>query len=144
MHTDEPTETGQLHAILDKVISTWNSAASRWKTHELGAIYTENACLLGGRPGHFVGRSEITQYFASYEGVILCGAIRCMDQVLSMAGSQHVIAQGHVHMSFELGTGNSTSSVLRSTLILIMEGGEWRISHHHFSPIPQEPPLGNN
>lgn len=128
--------------VLNELLAAWSRAATPWNATELGSLYSEDACLFGGRPGHSIGRAEITRYFACYDGVILSASIKPLDQEFSAPEPHLVIAQGHVEFAFLLGTGNRTKSLLRSTLILKREGGRWRISHHHFSPIPETPPLG--
>ena len=119
---------------LQSLLERWSQAASPWDASALGACYTVDAALHGGRPGHSLGRQAITAYFASYDGVIRSGAVTALDQE---------VAQGHVCMAFVLGDGRETVSVLRSTLVLREQDGEWLIWRHHFSPVPEAPPLGN-
>lgn len=136
-HQQDPAATA-----LDAMLTAWCLGASPWDAEQLGSLYTEHACLFGGRPGHSRGQAEITEYFASYDGVIVSGSIRPLDQEVSELDARTLVAQGHVEFTFHLATGNRTTSVLRSTLILSHKDGVWRISHHHFSPIPEAPPLG--
>ncbi|EKT4468589.1 MULTISPECIES: YybH family protein [Pseudomonas] len=129
---------------LEQLLERWSAAAFSWNATALGACYTSDAGLLGGRPGHSVGRPAIVAYFASYDGVIRSGTVQALDQEVSQPAADVVIAQGHVRMSFVLEDGRETVSQLRSTLVLRLEAGEWKIWRHHFSPIPEAPPLGDN
>lgn len=132
-----------LRHALAEVLAAWNAAAQRWDAAALGATYAQAGCLFGGRPGHSVGRAAITEYFASYDGVILSGVVHARDQHVVALAPGIVLAQGYVEMSFVLAPEQKTSSVLRSTLTLVQEAGEWKILQHHFSPTPAAPPLGD-
>lgn len=132
-----------LRDALPQVLAAWNAAAQRWDAAALGRTYAEAGCLFGGRPGHSIGRAAITEYFASYDGVILSGVIDARDQHVVSLAPGIVLAQGYVEMSFVLAPEQKTSSVLRSTLTLVQEAGEWKILQHHFSPTPAAPPLGD-
>jgi uncharacterized protein (TIGR02246 family) len=128
---------------LQSLLQRWSQAASPWDASALGACYTVDAALHGGRPGHSLGRQAITAYFASYDGVIRSGAVTALDQEVAQPCEGVQVAQGHVCMAFILGDGRETVSVLRSTLVLREQDGEWLIWRHHFSPIPEAPPLGD-
>jgi ketosteroid isomerase-like protein len=129
-------------AVLNETLTGWSKAAADWDARKLGTLYCEDACLFGGRPGHSNGRAEIIRYFAGYENIILSASIKPLDQEVFPLDQRLVIAQGYVEFEFVLGNGNTTKSLLRSTLILKKEKDQWKISHHHFSSIPTTPPLG--
>lgn len=131
-------------AALDQVLADWNQAGGRWDAEALAATYTEDGLLFGGRPGHFVGRSAIQAYFASYDGVILAGTMQMSETVMRELGAGCVLAQGMVHFAFTLAGHEQTRSTLRATLVLSREHDRWRILDHHFSPTPTAPPLGNS
>ncbi|HDS1695146.1 SgcJ/EcaC family oxidoreductase [Pseudomonas putida] len=128
--------------LLEQMLERWSAAAATWDANALGACYTADAGLLGGRPGHSLGRGAIVAYFASYDGVIRSGAVQALDQEVSQPADGLLLAQGHVNMSFVLSDGRETTSLLRSTLVLRLEDGAWKIWRHHFSPVPEAPPLG--
>lgn len=132
------------HAALTQVVADWNRAGAGWDAVAIAAVYTEDALLFGGRPGHSVGREAIRGYFASYEGVILAGAMQMRETVLRMPGADCVLAQGMVDFSFTLAAGQQTRSALRATLMLLRQSDRWRILEHHFSTIPEAPPLGQD
>lgn len=129
-------------AALDQVVADWNHAGSTWNAAALAATYTGDGLLFGGRPGHFVGRAAIEGYFASYDGVILAGAMRMSGTELRVLAESCVLAQGTVDFAFTLAGGEQTRSTLRATLVLRREAGRWLIADHHFSPTPAAPPLG--
>lgn len=128
---------------LQSLLGKWSQAAATWDATALGACYTDDAALHGGRPGHSLGRQAITAYFASYDGVIRSGSVTALDQEVAAPCEGLLVAQGHVRMLFVLANGSETGSVLRSTLVLREQDGQWRIWRHHFSPIPDAPPLGD-
>jgi len=130
-------------AALAQVLADWNQAGARWSAGALAATYTEDGLLFGGRPGHCVGREAIRGYFASYDGVILSGAMALSETVLRSLGEGCVLAQGMVDFAFTLAGGQRTRSTLRATLVLRREADRWRIADHHFSTIPAAPPLGD-
>jgi ketosteroid isomerase-like protein len=134
-----------IHAltVLNETLAGWSEAAAHWNATKLGALYCEDACLFGGRPGHSTGRAEIIRYFASYENIILSASIKPLDQEVFPLDQRLVIAQGYVEFEFVLGNGNTTKSLLRSTLVLKQEQDQWKISLHHFSAIPTAPSLGD-
>lgn len=131
------------HAALSQVVADWNRSGAMWDAQALAAVYTEDGLLFGGRPGHAVGREAIREYFASYDGVILAGAMEMSDTVLRTLDSACVLAQGMVHFAFTLAGGAQTRSTLRATLVLQQQPDRWRILDHHFSSMPAAPPLGN-
>ncbi|MGH6625684.1 MAG: YybH family protein [Burkholderiaceae bacterium] len=131
-------------AALDQVVADWNRAGATWDAAAIAAVYTEDGLLFGGRPGHSMGRGAIHGYFASYDGVILAGAMEMSETVLRTLGIDCVLAQGMVHFAFTLAGGEQTRSTLRATLVLKQEPDRWRILDHHFSTIPATPPLGKD
>lgn len=135
-----------IHAltVLNETLTGWSKAAAQWHARELGALYCEDACLFGGRPGHSTGRAEIIRYFAGYENIILSASIKPLDQQVSPLDQHLIVAQGYVEFEFVLGSGSTTKSLLRSTLVLKKEQDQWKISHHHFSSTPDAPPLGDH
>lgn len=130
-------------APLQQLVARWNEAAQRWDASALAHCYTSDATLFGGRPGHSVGQDSVQAYFSSYAGVIRCCTIALLDQEVTQPGPELVIAQGHVDLRFVLQDGRQTTSLLRSTLILRFEDAAWKIWRHHFSPVPDAPPLGD-
>ena len=138
------TNLPDARAALDQVVADWNRAGSTWNATGLAATYAEDGLLFGGRPGHAVGRAAIEGYFASYDGVILAGAMQMKDTEFRLLASDCVLAQGMVDFAFTLAGDEKTCSTLRATLVLRREADRWRIVDHHFSTIPAAPPLGRD
>jgi uncharacterized protein (TIGR02246 family) len=129
---------------IDDVESAWNEAALVWDPEALAAVYADDAMLFGGRPGHAIGAVAIRDYFASYVGVILAGTMRLVDQQILPLAPGVFLAQGFVDFGFVLAGNQSTKSFLRTTLVVVLQDGRWRIRQHHFSPTPAAPPLGQS
>ena len=142
--TDNSARHGQNEGrkALASAEAAWNAAARPWNAAALAAVYTADAMLFGGRPGHSIGAAAIRNYFASYDGVILSGSMELLDQQIAPLATGVVLAQGFVDFSFDLAGNQSTKSHLRTTLILVQHEGQWRIRQHHFSATPTSPPLG--
>nr|WP_314482101.1 SgcJ/EcaC family oxidoreductase [uncultured Pseudomonas sp.] len=128
-------------AALSAIESDWNRAASRWDSSALAAVYTSNALFFGGRPGHYMGREAIREYFASYEGTLRSGSIALSELAVISLATGCVLAQGFADFMFELADGEITRSRLRGTLVLQEQDGTWMIRQHHFSTSPLVPPL---
>ncbi len=124
------------------IVAAWNAAAQPWTPDRLSAIYTSDAMLFGGRPGHSVGAQGIADYFASYDGIIERASLDLTDQEIRVLSGDTFLAQGFCDFDFILAGDVETRSRLRTTLLIKNEGG-WKILSHHFSPVPAAPPLGN-
>ena len=138
------TQLPDARAALDQVVADWNRAGSTWNATGLAATYADDGLLFGGRPGHAVGRASIQGYFASYDGVILAGAMQMHETEFRTLADDCVLAQGMVDFTFTLTGDEQTRSTLRATLVLRREADRWRIVDHHFSTIPAAPPLGKD
>jgi uncharacterized protein (TIGR02246 family) len=132
----------EAHAALAAVQRAWNAGGNAWNADALAEVYTHDALFFGGRPGHFVGRAAVRDYFASYAGVIESGTMDLVEQELVELCPGCLLAQGYADFSFVLSGNQATHSRLRTTLVIVREGQGWRIRQHHFSPTPAVPPLG--
>ncbi|QBQ98774.1 YybH family protein [Paraburkholderia pallida] len=128
-------------AALATVQAAWNAAAHRWNAEMLTAVYTDDALFFGGRPGHSVGAGAIRDYFASYEGVIESAALELVEQHFSRLADDCFLAQGYGEFSFVLSGGQLSRSRLRTTLVVALQQGQWKIRQHHFSTTPESPPI---
>lgn len=133
-----------VQTALDEVCADWNRAGANWDADGLAALYCEDGLLFGGRPGHYVGRASIRDYFVTYEGAILAGSMTLSETALRPLGGDCVLAQGVACFAFKLADQAQTRSTLRATLVLRREMGRWRILAHHFSAEPVVPPLGRD
>ncbi|MFB9123489.1 SgcJ/EcaC family oxidoreductase [Paraburkholderia dipogonis] len=123
------------------VQAAWNAGARHWNADALAAVYTADALFFGGRPGQSVGTGAIREYFASYEGVIDSATLELVEQQIVRLGTQCFLAQGYGEFSFTLSGGRMSRSRLRTTLVIALQDGEWRIRQHHFSAEPESPPI---
>src|SRR3979409_133288 len=87
-------------AVLSLIENQWNEAARNWSPEAFTAIYTDDALFFGGRPGFFVGRERIEQYYRSYVGVVSSAALKYSDQSFIELAPGTVLAQGFAHFSF--------------------------------------------
>lgn len=131
-----------LQAILTTMASRWSVAARDWDAAALAALYTDDALLFGGRPEHSTGGAGIRAYFASYEGVILSASLTLEEQHIQPIDARAFLARGYGEFTFTLAGNRQTISRMRTTWLLVDDGG-WRIRTHHFSPLPAAPPLGD-
>jgi uncharacterized protein (TIGR02246 family) len=133
--------TGDAATALAAVEAKWNEAAARWNAGKLTSVYARDALFFGGRPGHSVGASDIHKYFASYEGVIASATLALVEQQFIWLAQDCFLAQGYGEFTFTLGDGALSHSRLRTTLIVALQNGEWKIRQHHFSTTPESPPI---
>lgn len=129
--------------VLDHILQAWNREAAQWASQQLSSLYTPDAVFFGGRPGHSVGAAGIKSYFDSYHGVIVSAKLKLLEQHLLSLSDDCIMAQGFGEFDFVLAGNKSTTSILRTTLVICREGGGWKIRAHHFSTIPTTPPLGD-
>lgn len=128
--------------VLRAIESAWNEGGKTWDAARLTSNYTADAFFFGGRTDHAMGADAILAYFVSYRGIIESCTMDLVDQHVVQIAPGCILAQGFVNFSFVLNGRGSTSSRLRTTLTFVETSTGWRIRQHHFSPIPQEPPLG--
>jgi uncharacterized protein (TIGR02246 family) len=133
--------TDPADAALAQIQAAWNAAARRWSPAALTAVYTDDALFFGGRPGHSVGAAAIHAYFASYEGVIESATLELVEQQYLRLADNSFVAQGYGEFAFVLSGGKPSGSRLRTTLIVVLQEGEWKIWQHHFSTTPEVPPI---
>lgn len=125
------------------VALAWSKAAAGWDAQALADLYSTDALLFGGRADHAIGHAAIRTYFESYDGVIASASLDLLDHEVLPAGPETVLAQGFCEFAFTLAGDRHTRSRLRFSWLLDHAGGEPRIRAHHFSPVPEAPPLGD-
>jgi uncharacterized protein (TIGR02246 family) len=138
--TDSP-EMSEGESALRTVERDWNTAAQHWDAESLMALYTDDALFYGGRPGHAVGQARVREYFDSYVGTLASARLALVDQELRKLSEGVYLAQGYARFDFGLTAGGVSSTLLRSTLVLMHRQEGWRIAQHHFSVAPSEPPI---
>ncbi|SCX72535.1 SgcJ/EcaC family oxidoreductase [Variovorax sp. EL159] len=130
-----------INQALETTQRSWNAAASEWDADALAALYTEDAVLFGGLPGQSIGREAVRGYFGSYTGVLASTSLTLFDQVLMELGPELYFAQGYCRFEFMHVSGKRSSTVMRTTWVLVQHDGNWRIRLHHFSTTPERPPI---
>jgi uncharacterized protein (TIGR02246 family) len=126
---------------LARVENAWSAAALQWNADAFAALYTDDALFFGGRPAHSIGREAIRAYFASYEGVIESAALELEEQHIMTLAADCFVAQGYGVLSSRFPGDIHSRSRLRTTWVIASCGGEWRIRQHHFSGLPEKPPI---
>lgn len=129
------------HAVLAQIQDEWNAAACPWNADALTAAYSNDALFFGGRPGHSVGAGAIHEYFASYMGVIESATLELVEQQVIHLAQDCLLAQGYGEFAFVLSGGRTSRSRLRTTLVIALHDGKWKIRQHHFSTTPESPPI---
>jgi ketosteroid isomerase-like protein len=128
-------------AALALIERRWNEAGQKWSLDAFASIYTEDALFFGGRPGLFAGIDQIKEYYRSYVGVVISAAIKYRDQNFIELAPGMLLAQGFADFDFTVASGDSGHTRLRSTNILVMRNGDWKVLQHHFSEPINEPPI---
>lgn len=129
--------------ILETVLQDWNHEAGNWGSQRLSRLYSSDALFFGGRTGQSVGEAEITAYFNSYHDIILSAHLKLVEQHVLTISDECILAQGFGEFEFVLAGNKQTASRLRTTLVICRIGNDWKIRTHHFSTIPEAPPLGD-
>lgn len=129
-----------VHA-LQVVLESWNRAAATWDVEGLAALYADDALMFGGRPGLSVGVAGMRSYFGSYADALSAAHLQLVDQHLVELGPEVYLAQGFGVFKFHRVDGRQTGTTIRTTLVIARCGGRWTIRQHHFSTIPDKPPI---
>ncbi len=131
----------EAETALRTIERAWNAAAQPWNAENLAALYTEDAVFYGGRTTHSVGQTQVWGYFDSYVGILASVRLALVEQELRTLADGVCLAQGYAKFDFDLTAGGTSGTVLRSTLVLVRRPDGWRIAQHHFSGIPDAPPI---
>ena len=126
---------------LQTIEKEWNLAAHEWSADKLAALYTKNAVLFGGRPNLSQGQDGVRAYYNSYVGILKSATLELVDQHIVELASDTYLAQGYGNFHFWLSGGKESDARMRTTLVLIRHDNRWRILGHHFSTIPEAPPI---
>ena len=127
--------------VIKDVERRWNAAASTWDIDAFAAIYTDDALMFGGRADHSVGSEGVHAYFASYVGVLTSAEVTLTLQHIRQLGPETILTQGYGEFNFVLANGQRSHATLRTTWVIINKGGEWKVLQHHFSAMPEAPPI---
>ena len=126
---------------LQEVLASWNRAAAAWDVEGLASLYTEDALMFGGLPGLSVGAPGMRAYFGSYVGALAGAHLELVDQHLLELAPEVYLAQGFGVFKFRRVDGRNTGTTMRTTWVIATHAGSWKIRQHHFSTIPDKPPI---
>lgn len=126
---------------LREVLESWNRAAATWDVEGLAALYSDDALMFGGRPGLSVGVGGMRDYFGSYVDALAAAHLELVDQHLMELAPEVCLAQGFGVFKFRRVDGRQTGTTMRTTLVIARRDGRWKIRQHHFSAIPDKPPI---
>lgn len=120
----------------------WNAASFPWVPASLSMIYHADAVFFGGRTEHYCGRDRIKSYFETYNEMFNAASLRLVRQTFVPIEDNAVSYQGFGEFDFHLNDGRVTHATLRTSLVLKNDPADgWIILLHHFSPIPERPPV---
>lgn len=128
-------------AALLHVLSRWNEAAAHWDVESLAAMYTPDALMFGGLPGHSVGTAGLRDYFGAYADRLAAAHLTLVDQYIGALGPDSYTAQGFGVFKFWLADGRLTGATMRTSLLLERRNDWWLIRQHHFSTVPARTPI---
>ena len=127
---------------LRQVLAGWNAAAASWNVEALAAMYTADVVMFGGLAHHSVGIEGMRQYFGAYVDQLASAHLTLTDQHILPVGPDSYLAQGFGTFRFQRVGGRQTGTTMRTSWLLQRQGdGAWRIRQHHFSTIPDKPPI---
>jgi uncharacterized protein (TIGR02246 family) len=126
-----------LAIIKDAVEARWNAAASLWEVNALAGLYTRDALFFGLLPDLYVGRSEIERYFDSYRNIVTGVSLNLVEQHTRQLTPDAFVAQGFGQILNYRSNSAIELNRVRTSLVIVRVEGEWLISLHHFSHVPQ-------
>lgn len=114
------------------LVDRWSAAYSSNDVDAIVALYAPNAVLLGTvSPVMSEGSAAIGKYFSAVKGTGNKNAIR--ERRVFLLDDNAVVVTGFYDFS------NSAQPPVvrpsRFTMLVTRQGDEWRISHHHSSPL---------
>ncbi len=137
-----PTHSAEsAQAALAEVQRAWNAAASHWNIDAFVGLYDEKSVLFGGRQVAAVGSKGIREYFASYDDVLRSVSLVLVEQNVFEVAPSVIVAQGFGKFHFVRVDGSTSRTVLRTSWCIVKHATHWKILQHHFSAIPEAPPI---
>jgi uncharacterized protein (TIGR02246 family) len=118
------------------VVDRWSAAYSANDTEALVKLYSADAVLLGTMsPVISEGTAAIQSYFGRLKGSGNQNAIK--ERRVIVLGDDAAVVTGFYDFSNAQQTPALRPS--RFTMLVTRRGGEWKISHHHSSPLAPPP-----
>jgi uncharacterized protein (TIGR02246 family) len=110
----------------------WQAAFNARDIAAIVALYSEDACLFGGKPDLSVGRPAIQAYFNALPPVRLQAEFG--EQTIVQLTPSVIMSAGFI--TFARITDPPTKPVpFRITLTIVDIGGAWQIASHHASQV---------
>ncbi|WP_292678880.1 nuclear transport factor 2 family protein [Mesorhizobium sp.] len=126
----------QMHkAALDQIQQRWNEASAPWDKRLLSQIYTQDALFFGLLPRLYVGRSEIEEYFGSYQLILEKVNLTLVDQNTRSLSRGLFAAQGFGDIVNYYRDGSVVKNRVRTSFVVSRINGDWQIYLHHFSEL---------
>jgi uncharacterized protein (TIGR02246 family) len=118
------------------VVDRWSAAFSANDTEALVKLYASDAVLLGTvSPVMSEGTAAIQTYFGRLKGSGNQNAIK--ERRVIVLGDDAAVVTGFYDFSNVQQTPSLRPS--RFTMLVTRRGGEWKIAHHHSSPLAPPP-----
>lgn len=137
MSISGPAFAGPIEEV-GAVFTQWKTAYDANDNVAVAKLYTEDAILHGTRSRTLtIGRDAIANYFKIVVGT--GNKVQFVEQQLRELGPTTVLAVGFNDF-LRNKDGTLTPEPARFTMVLVKQGGEWRIAHHHSSLRPPPPP----
>ena len=122
--------------VKDEIEAKWNAAASTWDVQALARLYTRDAVFFGLLPKLYIGRSEVERYFSTYRAALRGVTLSLVEQEIRVLAPEAFAAQGFGDLLNYRSIGDVQPNRVRTSLVVVRADGQWRISLHHFSQIP--------
>ena len=118
------------------VVDRFSAAYSSNDPDAVVTLYTPNAILLGTvSPVISEGTEAIRKYFSLIKGSGNKNAIQ--ERHTIVLGDNAVVVTGFYEFT-RMQEGKPVPGPSRFTMLITRSGGEWRIAHHHSSPLVQQ------
>jgi uncharacterized protein (TIGR02246 family) len=122
-------EYAELQNIMAMVHRRWAECFSPLNPQAMAQNYTTDAILFGSAIPPFIGREQITAYFAQLPKGLYVGVAFAVEHltaltpdVISMAGSATFLRK------------DTSPLEVRITHVIVQQNGKWLIASHHVSP----------
>ncbi|MET3616176.1 uncharacterized protein (TIGR02246 family) [Rhizobium aquaticum] len=122
-------------AALNRIEQRWNEASDKWDIKALARIYSSDALFFGLLPRLYIGRSEIEEYFGSYQITLKRVRLTLVDQKTRPLSETAFAAQGFGDIINYYHDGSVVKNRVRTSFVIENGAGDWQISLHHFSDL---------
>ena len=114
-------------------VERWSAAYSSNDPEEIAKLYTEDAVLLGTvSPIMSEGTEAIIKYFTPSKG---SGNKNKIGEHRTMVLDENAVVVAGFYEFTRMQDGKPVPGPSRFTMLVTRRDGEWRIAHHHSSPL---------